>query len=1377
MLVGSSLISSARIIRGLFLLLLVATGITFIDVDQRKNYAWLLNLTNNYPISSYNTNSTQKLILYPQYFPSSSESELSDYYTNVLNLTLPQNTTDYKIIKYQVGQTFAHEQSITSLKNINFTSQQTTLYHSNSADAKPKCDTISDSISFNVSEPKTNSLDFYKIANQVLTSEHFQEYKRHFGNIEKHIQQKTVDQHWFRFGGNSVYLQDYGVHFMVSRVSYSIDGAKNKALFSIVYAQIFDESWQEIPNIELIVPTNNETFTSIKYPSILPIATYNAGSLYKGPEDPRIVLTKSQSGYMEPMIIFNAYGQVLKPSTDADSQPEYSTKRYMFLSWPWQTQQGKLIPSETEDSKKLVYSKTVALRRDGRLVMEKNWTPMFSSTDREQYGYDKYMYIVYQWSNLEILKCPLTEGYFKCKTIFQQGKGSQAIGNFRGGTPMVNINTLLESHQQQFPKLINQIPPGKEIWIGFARAHLKNCGCGESMYRPNIVMMIKENDEFKITHVSSYLSLNVPIVAWDSTRAYSLCIGRNVMLPNGISHWVINQDDSGDFEDYLTLTISRADVTVDVMHIQGLLFQMLEKSNNLFGESNDNVDNRNINIINCALGSSLEFCKAFAEERKQIESSLEIKLRIKHKIAYWFLAFLFALTFIQLLPYNKIGILSRFRFAYDSRTYLKHQVVKNQVIFPRSLSIANDDINTFVDNNPQFFNKQLLNYPKFIQAVEVNESTSQKHSHYSPYNFTIFNSLKDINLDLKQCDAQLKSTTIVGIDKATNLQVSLTDILNQVYQEMEAGENPYYNELAPFVLPELRLQLQLGIVDRFWYRLAGSSAWLEQYGVHFMISRILYSPSGGRNQPIISMTYAQLFDENWKELINTKLLVPTNNLKSDKKDQKFKILNFPCFLPIPFWHDYDNLTGKYYGPEDPRLIVVKNKNGYEEPLIIFNAYLRKLVDFDDDDDVHLLKKTDFYRSMFICWPWQFQRGKENVEGTTNPMYDTNLYNRIAELKIKNLQQVKIQKNWTPLISYEDQLSNGFDTHIQFIYRWSNLDVLKCDLTGDNIGECTFTYRLSDVLATKNQVGPLRGGTQLVNVNNMLASGGFPINKFIVPNREIWVGFARAHLDDCGCGKVMYRPNMVVIVKDKVKVGTTESSLFGQNSRPKAIYRDLYKVSHISSSLSLDMDVIGWDLLNPTDLCLNANILIPNGISSWKVNSLKEEKDKWKAEDYLTLSLSISDFTVHKINIHGLLQTLLDLPDKSLFLNPSDSKLETKKRIPKELKKKLLIPDITEDIEDYGTLPGFNNDNIVCALQDSVQFCESYGQQHLARKQANTKMYQGISWNNDDEDEEDDASSEVYDVQKARYLRIINRHQKEIQFGKHKLRKSLNPEQY
>ena len=44
-----------------------------------------------------------------------------------------------------------------------------------------------------------------------------------------------------------------------------------------------------------------------------------------------------------------------------------------------------------------------------------------------------------------------------------------------------------------------------------------------------------------------------------------------------------------------------------------------------------------------------------------------------------------------------------------------------------------------------------------------------------------------------------------------------------------------------------------------------------------MISRIAYSPHGVKNQPVVSLTYGQLFDRNWNEVKNINLLVPSND--------------------------------------------------------------------------------------------------------------------------------------------------------------------------------------------------------------------------------------------------------------------------------------------------------------------------------------------------------------------------------------------------------------------------------------------------------------------------------------------------------------------
>ncbi|CAI5756749.1 unnamed protein product [Candida verbasci] len=653
--------------------------------------------------------------------------------------------------------------------------------------------------------------------------------------------------------------------------------------------------------------------------------------------------------------------------------------------------------------------------------------------------------------------------------------------------------------------------------------------------------------------------------------------------------------------------------------------------------------------------------------------------KLRRQLIYWCSATIFAFIIFKLLLH--------FNFINSPG-----QVYKNQVIFPASFP-SNEDIQSFVNNHKQFFNKNALGNPSYHKAVE--EIPKIQQSIFKKYSFTVFNSKKDIDLNLKKCD-QLSSKSFVEIDEAKDMKSSLHKILSNVLQEIEAGTNPYLSEIAPFLLPELRLQLKMNIVDKFWFKIAGSSVYLEDYGVHFMISRILYSPKGVRNQPIISLTYAQLFDKEWNELINTKLLVPTN-------DNSFKILQFPYFLPIPFYHDIDNITGKYYGPEDPRLILVKNKVGYHEPIVVFNAYHKRMGHFDDDED-ELVLSAQFFRSMFLCWPWQFQQGKEEVGSESDQVY-----NKIVELKIKDFPKVKNQKNWTPFISHTDHLKNGYDSSIYFVYRWANLDIVKCNLDGS----CDFHDRLNDKLSPKNQVGPLRGGTQLINLNQIAAD--------IIPkNREIFIGFARAHLDQCGCGSVMYRPNLVIVVKDKVK------------------NKELYKVSHVSSSLEFNLPVIGWKLHDPTDLCFKSNIVLPNGISQWNVDKIESVDGKWIVNDQLTMLLSLSDYTIHKLNIKGLLQAIIDLPDNSLFKKPGKENND-------KMKKRLQIPTLDFETHKY-ELPGFNNDNIVCALQASVDYCFNYGLKQQFFKSFNMKD------ETLDDDEEVDES--VTDPKIAEYMQLV-----------------------
>ncbi|ODV77105.1 glycosyltransferase family 91 protein, partial [Suhomyces tanzawaensis NRRL Y-17324] len=522
--------------------------------------------------------------------------------------------------------------------------------------------------------------------------------------------------------------------------------------------------------------------------------------------------------------------------------------------------------------------------------------------------------------------------------------------------------------------------------------------------------------------------------------------------------------------------------------------------------------------------------------------------------------------------------------------------------------------------------------------------------------FDIFAASADINGDYGQCSILHKRKTI-QVSKPQSFTTTRRDIVNRFF----ASGSEYAKEFAYFFKENpISDQVKHNTVDQYWYRLAGSLVYLEQYGVHFMVSRMVYSYDKRRDKPALSLVYGQIFDENWKELPNVELVVPSNNpdIHNDEKEeaQKFTAISYPDFLPFPAYHKFNINKDGYYGPEDPRIIVVKNPKGYEEPLVLFNANHRKILEEEIEEASKSKVLFKEYRSMFMSWPWQFQRGKLNMEDLKSK-HNSNLYTRVIELKIENsMRLLAQQKNWTPFISFQERVAEGYDKYIYMVIRWNNIEVLKCSLTenfDNSVSSCSFEYKMrtTEVL---DGVGPLRGGTEMVNVNMLLHEH---VEKFpqlqheldrIPEGREVYLGFARAHFKECGCGKGFYRPNLVTLVKDNASQ---------------------YKLHDVGSFMSLNVPVTSWDLSRDLEECINGlpNLLIPNGVSAWDIRKVGTH-----VLDYLTLSFSVNDHTVDMVHIQGLLRYLL--------------------------------PGLNEN----GHF-GYDNDNVKCAMDLSSAYCTAYGE--------------------------------------------------------------------
>lgn len=408
-----------------------------------------------------------------------------------------------------------------------------------------------------------------------------------------------------------------------------------------------------------------------------------------------------------------------------------------------------------------------------------------------------------------------------------------------------------------------------------------------------------------------------------------------------------------------------------------------------------------------------------------------------------------------------------------------------------------------------------------------------------------------------------------------------------------------------------------------WFRFGGSSVWLSQFKVHYMVSRVLYSPLGIANKAYVSFLYVQLFDQDWKELPKgTNLTIPfeksdsTNWMNLDGSvttirgdpQLRYKRVEFPHILPIPIDYAMQTENEKYYyGPEDPRIILRENPLGFEEPLIVFNMKELKIVK----------------RIMFLYLPFS---------------------KTLNLLKKRTDKYAKIEKNWTPFISPNQKSQNK----LNFIYSIVPLEVLVCEI---DTAVCDFLQNPKK--KKKNFVGALRGGTQLVSL---------PLDKLptavrdllhIPANRNVFLGWARAHLNKCGCGESMYRPNMIILIED-------------YNEETGKYY---YKLGDVSDYIDFGAYVPPWvspkidpklgQLIEVEPLpCEGRNVLIPNSIAYWDIESVTRDGktlknfdqltslDSVSINDYMGVTLSAADQDVSIVHLRGLLNYIIKLP--SLF---------------------------------------------------------------------------------------------------------------------------------
>ncbi|RCK65134.1 Beta-mannosyltransferase 4 [Candida viswanathii] len=421
----------------------------------------------------------------------------------------------------------------------------------------------------------------------------------------------------------------------------------------------------------------------------------------------------------------------------------------------------------------------------------------------------------------------------------------------------------------------------------------------------------------------------------------------------------------------------------------------------------------------------------------------------------------------------------------------------------------------------------------------------------------------------------------------------------QVLKYQLENEAPF-RELEPFFEGDkIGRLLMKGHARQHFYKFAGTSVWLKNHGVHLMISRVIFSKYAKKVGQQLSLLYAQIYDENWKELVDVELVLPVVNADGE---QVYETTKFPKFLPIPFFHNAKKIKKRWYGPEDTRLLLTKNQHGEDEPVIVFNAYQRQVekITSTTQGDVKLRTVYKFYRTMFVGWLFRYQKGKDNTDGFHDPKLGDVPYVKIKELRIEGQARLRIEKNWTPFIDPSERSveSGGRDEHFYLVYQWNNLKVLQCELAefaDESQSTCRIVHKEdpnSDLA-----VGPVRGGTELISLPNSTG-------------RNLWIGFLRAHIKKCGCGGSVYRPNFLVLER----IG------------------GVFKLTYLSGSITFNVAVYGFSDFETVCKGREPNALIPNGISMFDAE-----------KDYLTLSLSVADQDNTMLHMHGI-RKLVELLD-------------------------------------------------------------------------------------------------------------------------------------
>lgn len=330
--------------------------------------------------------------------------------------------------------------------------------------------------------------------------------------------EEFVEEHWAELDGSGVWLPEYGVYLVVSRVVFYPSEALAAPLVSFLRGRIFDGLWNHLDGYTLGWDDEEITFPRI---FDVPI-DWEVPSAFLGPEDPRVVIEDGVPG-AEPAVVFNML------STEHGG-------RTMWMHRPF----SNLTTAFT-------------IRGEGLQHNEKNWAPFFHNDASPHRRPGSHLHFVYSLQPLQILRCQLLHGH--CNWVYQQDPPDPLAHP----QSHPSVRATLHSRTNFVP--VHQSDAEINLWAGFAHIHLDGCGAN-TIDRPELVILANSGSDFHIIYASEAMDFGTAVL--DRTARESPCDEGRLLAPNGIVRW------DQDRHDMMYLTLSVGDRSSAVVPIRGV---------------------------------------------------------------------------------------------------------------------------------------------------------------------------------------------------------------------------------------------------------------------------------------------------------------------------------------------------------------------------------------------------------------------------------------------------------------------------------------------------------------------------------------------------------------------------------------------------------------------------------------------------------------------------------------------------------------------------------------------------------------------------------------------------------------------------------------